>query len=83
MHDEPVLMHRFPCPAHCQAIPYFKLIADGGDGSKIQYCAHVHQAVNLLFLVICMLTISTGMVGYDKVINSIIVAHQGTNKTRL
>ena len=55
MHYEPVLMHHFPCPAQCQAIPYFELIADGGDGGKIQYCAHVHQAVNLLFLVICML----------------------------
>jgi hypothetical protein len=58
MHDEPVLMHRFPFSAHCQAIPYFELVADGGDGGKIQFCAHVHQTMNFLFLVICRLMIS-------------------------
>jgi hypothetical protein len=83
MHDEPVLMLRFPCPAHCQATPNFELYANGGDGNDVQFCAHVHQAVNLLFLVVCILILSTGFVGYDKAINSIIVAHQGTNIKKL
>jgi hypothetical protein len=58
MHDEPVLMHRFPCPAHCQAAPYFEIIADGGDGTSVQFCALVRQAVNFLFLIICVLMMS-------------------------
>ena len=47
------------------------------------YCAHVYQAVNLFFLVICMLTLSTGFVGYDSNLQTIIVAHQGTDKRQL
>ena len=77
------LTHRFPCPVHCDAIPNFEVFANGGDGAKIQFCAHVHRAVNFVFLVICMLTLSTGLVGFDKAMNSIIVAHQGTNKKKL
>ncbi|KAN0105220.1 Alpha/Beta hydrolase fold [Russula decolorans] len=45
------------CGPHCQAAPYFEIIADGGDGTSVQFW----------------------MVGFDKVINSIIVAYQGTN----
>lgn len=33
-----------------------------------------------LFPVICMLTLSTGFVGYDQYLDTIIVAHQGTDK---
>ena len=49
MHDEPVLMHCFPCTAHCQAVPYFEVTAAGGNGDSVQFCAHVHQAVIFLF----------------------------------
>jgi hypothetical protein len=83
MHDEPVLTHRFPCQADCRATPNFDLYANGGDGSKVLFCVYVHQAVKLPFLVICILMLSTGMVGYDKVINSIIVAHEGTDIKKL
>ena len=50
MHDEPVLTHRFACQVHCQATPNFELYTNGGDGNKVQFCAHLHQAVNFLFL---------------------------------
>jgi len=32
--------------------------ANGGDGSKVQFCAPVNQAVDFLSVVICMLTLS-------------------------
>jgi hypothetical protein len=63
MHDELVLTHRFPCQVHCQATPNFELYANGGDGDEIQFCAHVHQAVNFLFLVISMLMLSNRVRG--------------------
>jgi hypothetical protein len=83
MHDEPVLTHCFPCQDHCQATPNFELNSTGGNGDGVPYCAHVHQAVNFFFIVTFMLMLSTGFVGYDKAINSIIVAHQGTDKKKL
>jgi len=49
MHDEPVLMQRFPCPAPCQNTPNFELYANGGGTGGVPSCAHVHQAVNFLF----------------------------------
>jgi hypothetical protein len=61
--NEPVLTSRFPCPAKCMANPSFQPIVAGGDGNRVQYCAHVHQAVNFLFLVICMLTLSNRVRG--------------------
>jgi hypothetical protein len=73
----------FPCPVHCLANPHFELYADGGDGAKVQFCAYVHQAMKFLYLVICILMLSAGMVGFDSVMNSIIVAHQGTDKKKL
>ncbi len=83
MHDEPVLIHRFPCPAHCQATQSFMLYGNGGDGQIVPYCAHVHQAVNFLFLVIHILMLPTGLVGYDDELDSIIVAHQGSEGQNL
>jgi hypothetical protein len=77
------LTHRFPCPVHCDANPNFEVFANGGNGDTVQYCAHVHRAVNFLFLVICMLTLSTGFVGFDKAMNTTILAHQGTDKKKL
>jgi len=53
------------------------LYGNGGDGVTVPYCAHVHQVVDFLFLVICILMPSTGLVGYDNELDSIIVAHQG------
>jgi hypothetical protein len=81
MRDEPVLTRGFP--ANCAANPTFQLFMNGGDGHEVQFCAHVHQAVNFPFLVVCMLRPSTGFVGYDRYLNTIIVAHQGTDKKRL
>ena len=78
MPDEPVLTRRFP--ANCVANPTFQLLMNGGDGSEVQLCAHVHRAVNIPFPVVCMLTLSTGFVGYDQYLDTIIVAHQGTDK---
>ena len=83
MHDEPVLTHRFPCPDRCEANPNFEVFTNGGDGAKVQFCAHIHRAVSFLFLVICILMPSTGFVGFDDTMNSIIVAHQGTDKKKL
>ena len=83
MYDEPVLTNRFPCLAHCNAINSFNLWASGGDGNQVPFCAHVRQAANFLFLVICMLMLSTGFAGYDSSLDSIIVAHQGNDKKAL
>lgn len=83
MHDEPVLMHRFPCPAHCQATPNFELYTNGGDGGQNPFCAHVHQAVDFLLLVIYILILSKGFVGYDNSLDSIMVVHQGNDKKKL
>ena len=58
MHEEPVLTMRFTCQANCMATPNFELYANGGDGNKIQFCTHVHQAVNFPVLVMCMLMLS-------------------------
>ncbi len=80
MHDEAALTYCFPCPVHCQATPNFELYTIGGNGQDIQYCAHVHQAVNFLFLVICILMLSTVFVGYDNAADSIIVSRQGNIK---
>ena len=77
MPDVPVLTRRFP--ANCVANPTFQLL---GDGSEVQFCAHVHRAVNIPFPVVCMLTLSTGFVGYEY-LDTIIVAHQGTDKKKL
>ena len=83
MDDEPVLIHRFPCPGPCQGNPTFELYGTGGDGQKVPQCAHIHQAVNYLFLVICMLMLSTGFAGYDNNLDSIIVSHQGNDGQNL
>jgi len=83
MHDKPVLTHLFPCPVHCEATPNFEVYANGGNGDTVQFCAHVHRAVTFLVLVICILMPSIGFVGFDKAMNSIIVAHQGTDKKKL
>lgn len=83
MHDEPVLMHRFPCPDNCDTTPNFELYTSGGDGTSSPVCAHIHQAVNLLFLVICILMLLAGFVGYDNSLDSIIVSHQGPDKKKL
>jgi hypothetical protein len=83
MHDEPVLIHRFPCPAHCDAIKSFELYAYGGGVNQTPSCAHVHQAVKFLIFVICILMLSTGYVGYDSSLDSIMVVHQGNDKKKL
>ena len=79
--DEPVLTRGFP--ANCVANPTFQILMNGGDGSDEQVCTHIHQAVNSPFLVVCMLMLSTGFVGYDQYLDTVIVAHQGTDKKRL
>jgi hypothetical protein len=76
-------MNHFPCPAHCQSTPNFELYAKGGDGLQNPFCAHFHQAVNFLLLVICILMLSTGFVGYDNALDSIIVVHEGNDKKQL
>ena len=83
INDEPVLMHRFPCPVTCSANTNFQISAVGGDGKHIPQCTHVHPAVNFLFLVICMLMLSTGIAGYDSALDSIVVAHQGNDGPNL
>jgi len=83
MHDEPVLMQRYPCPGPCQNTPNFELYASGGGTGGVPSCAHVHQAVNFLFFVICILMLSTGYAGYDNSLDSIILVHQGNDKKQL
>jgi hypothetical protein len=68
---------RFPCPAHCDATQSFNIYGSGGDGNSVPFCAHVHQVVNFIFLVIYILMLSTGFVGYDNALDSIIVSHEG------
>jgi hypothetical protein len=82
VHDEPVLMHRFSCPANCDSTPNFELYTSGGDGYQTPYCAHVHQAVNFLLLAIYILILSKGYVGYDNNLDSIMVVHQGNDKKK-
>ena len=44
MPDVPVLTRRFP--ANCVANSTFQIFMNGGDGSEVQFCAHVHRAVS-------------------------------------
>lgn len=84
IYDKPVLTHCFPYPAHCASTPNFEMAQIGGSGTIYDpTCAHVRQAVNVLCLVICMLMLSTGFVGYDNMLDTIVVAIEGGDGQQL
>lgn len=63
--------------ADCQANPDFKPIASGGNGASVQFCKFLYL---LLFIVDYYIL---GYVGYSPSLNEVIVAHQGTDISKL
>ncbi|KAL1726026.1 Alpha/Beta hydrolase protein [Schizophyllum commune] len=61
------------CGASCEANSDFELSVTGGDGSEVQYCN----------LSAPSLTNDVDYIGFSPSLNSIIVAHEGTDPTKL
>jgi hypothetical protein len=72
-----------PYAVNCQANPDFEIFDAGGNGDTVQFCMNAHRAVDVTLSVVCMLTPSIGFVGYDPVLDTVIVAHQATNTSQL
>jgi hypothetical protein len=72
------------CGANCDANPGFKPIASGGNGDSIQFCEwNLFEFASGARLGETMLTMNSGYVGFDPTLKTIIVAHQGTDTSKL
>ena len=68
------------CGTNCQANPGFIPTASGGDGSDVQFCG---SKLELNCYIFDSEILPTGYVGYDPTLSTVIVAHQGTDPSKL
>ena len=68
------------CGANCDANPTFKPVASGGDGNGTQFCKQIHKSHSHYGLI---RSYCVGYVGYDPTLETVIVAHQGTNRSAM
>ena len=77
---DPSTTLNWTCGANCDANPTFKPVASGVDGTGEQYCKQIQTSCSRPGLIHSH---CEGYVGYDPTLETVIVAHQGTdaNKT--
>lgn len=80
---QPAATKAWNCGRNCDANAAFKPVDSGGDGVLTQFCAC------FCYCGICFARSSAaaapcvGFVGYDPVLDEVIVSHQGTDTTKM
>jgi hypothetical protein len=80
---DPSTTINWSCGANCDANPGFQPIASGGDGGSVQFCEwNMFEDVSGGSASRANHE-SVGYVGFDPTLNTIIVAHQGTDSSKM